>query len=462
MGNEKSSNLLTVITVSIAIFLTNMDISIVNIALPTLSKIYNVDTSEVSRVILMYLLSMVSFLLVCGKLSDIKGSERIFKYGFAVFTISSLLCSLAPNLHFLNIFRFAQGIGGAMLLATFGAIVVKYLPADKRGRAFGFIIVFGGVGYALGAPVGGLLIQYLSWRWIFLINIPIGIGAMFLANSVLNKKNPTTPLKNKFDILGALLSFVGLISFLYMLNSGKDAGWLSLKSVTLFFVSILCFILFIFQEKKFPSPIMDITVFRNKHLAFGLLTIIFAIMILGGMNFLFPFFFDFVRKLSPGQTGLLLMIFPLTTTLVSPVSGYFSDKKSPKLICCLAMIFLTISCILFFFFNIERTYYFIIFSFIIFGISVAMFSTSNTTLIMSHATAGNEGMLSASLSVFTKLGSAIGISFFEIIYSLKFTNKADFIVQTNKIVDGFRNAALFGVVVGILGVLAAIISKEKR
>ena len=132
---EKTRNILVIVTVALAIFVTNLDITIVNIALPTISKIFNTGTDEVSRIIVAYLLTLVGSLLVFGRLADQKGIEKIFLLGFITFTIASVLCALSPSINLLNIFRFLQGFGAAMLLATFGAIILKYLPPEKRGRA---------------------------------------------------------------------------------------------------------------------------------------------------------------------------------------------------------------------------------------------------------------------------------------------------------------------------------------
>ena len=464
---EKTQNILVIVTVALAIFVTNLDISIVNIALPTFTKVFDVGTGEVSRVIVAYLLALVGSLMIFGHLTDQKGMEKMFVIGFAVFTVASALCAISPSMDFLNIFRFVQGLGGAMLLSTFGAIILKYLPAKIRGRAFGFCTVFGGTGVAIGPPVGGFMVQYLSWHWIFVVNIPIGIFAIILARKVLNKPHikPENPGSSKFDFIGGLLSFAGLFILFYMLNTADNFGWLSMRNILMLAFSVVCFVLFIIREKRYPVPLIDLSVFKVKNLVLGFLALIFVTMILDGLTFLFPFFFELICNFEAGKTGLLMMIAPLAIILVSPVSGYFSDLKGPRFVGVIALIFLVITTVMVAWFNSATSYYFITAAFILFGIGLALFYTSNTTFIMNYAEKGREGMLSALLSVVTYLGSSLGIIAFEIVFSWRFDlSRSESLTEIPKhiVLNGYQNAMIIGVIIGIFGLVSIIAARDKR
>ncbi|MEI7725469.1 MAG: MFS transporter [Bacteroidota bacterium] len=462
---EEPRPALTIVVIAIAIFMTNLDTSIVNIALPEFTKIFHADTGEVSRVVLVYLLAMVSLLLVFGKVSDLKGSERIFTMGYAVFTLASVLCAFAPTLNFLILFRFFQGVGSAMFLATWGAVALKYIPSEMRGRAFGLITVFGGVGMAIGAPIGGLLIHYLSWKWIFLINLPIGIAAIVMIRYVLTKKHVPVDNHDRFDFPGAAFSVLGILSLFLVLNAGADFGWLSWKSIALFIFAFVFLILFYFREKRCASPLLNIHLLENKHVLFGYATAVIVVMILMGFNFLFPFFFDFVRHLDPAKTGFLLMTFPIVSILISPVSGYFCDKRSPRLVSLFALAFLIASTFIFVRFDLLTSYYLVIFSFLLFGVGLALFFTANTALVMSHATPGVEGMFTALLSAVTYLGASMGINFFEIFFSSGFPASTRSMAPENlppdMLITGFMHASVFGIILAFLGFIAVLISKEK-
>jgi EmrB/QacA subfamily drug resistance transporter len=462
---EKSRPALTIIAIAIAIFMTNLDTSIVNIALPEFTKIFHADTGEVSRIVLVYLLAMVSLLLVFGKVSDLKGSERIFTTGYVVFTLASGLCAFAPSLNLLIVFRFIQGVGGAMLLATWGAVAMKYLPAGMRGRAFGIVTVFGGIGMAIGAPVGGLLIHYLSWEWIFLINLPVGIAAIILIRFALNKKNVPAVGNDRFDFAGAAFSFAGILCLFLVLNTGADYGWLSWKSILLFIIAAGCLSLFYFREKRCISPLLNFRMLKNKHVLSGYTSTVIVVMILMGFNFLFPFYFDFVRHLDPEKTGFLLMTFPVVSILISPVSGYFCDKRSSRMVSMVALFFLIASSFLFATFGMMTSYYLVIASFLLFGVGLALFFTANTALVMSHATPGAEGMFTALLSAVTYLGAAFGINFFELIFSLGFPVTGRKLIPGNlppeMLTTGFLHASVFGIILAIFGLMAVLIYREK-
>ncbi len=463
MNKEKNRSILIVVTVALAIFVTNLDITIVNIAFPTMAKIFNTGTDEVSRIIVAYLLAMVGSLLVFGRLADQKGIEKVFVFGFITFTVASILCALSPNIDILNIFRFVQGLGGAMLLATFGSIILKYLPPEQRGRAFGYITVFGGIGVAVGPPVGGFLVQYLSWHWIFIVNVPIGIIGVILALRVLKNKH-VSETTTGFDIPGALLSFAGLFVLFYMMNTADNHGLLSLRNILLFAFSILCFVLFVIREKRYSSPLIDLSVFKLKSLVLGFFALIFVTMILDGLTFVFPFFFDIVCKLNSAETGLLLMIAPLAIILVSPVSGYFSDKRGPRFVGVVSLIFMVITTVMVVWFNASTSYFYMAVAFIAFGIGLALFYTSNTTFIMNYAEKGRESMLSALLSVVTYLGSAIGIIVFEIVFSRKFDiNQSESLSElpTKIVLSGYQNAMIMGIIISVLGLVAMIVARDK-
>lgn len=288
-------NVIIILITSLAMFMTNLDVSIVNIALPTLASNYGVSIASVSRIVLVYLLAIMSLLLVFGRLGDSRGAERVFTVGFIVFSLASLLCAFSWSINSLLVFRFIQGAGGAMVEATATALMLLYLPIEIRGRAFGINAVLGGVGFAAGAPVGGFLVQYLSWRWIFLVNIPVGLTVLVLAGMALQYRQKSERSAESFDILGAVLSFLGFGTLLYGLNFIQSAGISTAGLVMHLLPAIILLTTFLYYEKQAKLPLLDLSLFNNIHLSLGLAGYMAVVMVLNGFSFLFPFYFESVR-----------------------------------------------------------------------------------------------------------------------------------------------------------------------
>jgi EmrB/QacA subfamily drug resistance transporter len=434
---------------SLAFFVTNLDASIVNIALPTLSRQFGADTSRVSRVVLLYLIALCSLLLVAGRLADARGTRRVFLWGYALFAAASLACGLAPDLPLLDAFRFLQGAGGAALYATSTSLVVKNVGAASRGRALSLLPVFGGAGFALGAPLGGFLVALLGWRWVFFINVPLGLLGGLLAAAAL-KRDRAGGAPAAFDVPGALLSALGVVALVFGLNQGQELGWTSLPILAAFGAFVGCSGAFVARERHCAQPLVSPGLFGSRGLLLGLLAGLCVVMVLDGMNFLFPFFFDRIRGFAPDRTGLLLGTFPLVTLLASPLAGYLADRSGARWVCSASAALLVASSLLFVFFGPRTSVTYFLCAFVLFGTALASFLAANMSLIMSHAPAGEEGATSALLSVTQSLGSVLGVSLFETVYSLGLDygpGAEGGALAPEQLLAGFRHAGLLGVVV---------------
>ncbi|HOT77708.1 MAG TPA: MFS transporter, partial [Candidatus Wallbacteria bacterium] len=429
-------SLMIIFAVSVSVFMVNLDVSITNIAMPSLNAYFKVGTGDTAKIVLSYLLSLSGFLLVFGKLSDEFGSKNVFIPGVLIFKISSILCAFSDTLLFLIASRFLQGIGGAMIAATYGAIVMQYLPQNISGKAFGLITAAGGVGFALGAPIGGYIIERLNWQWIFIVNVPICLLTLIVSLYVFKARNDSAALDSQpviaqtssgaasqFDYPGALYCFVFLSAFIFAINQGKIDGWLSPHIVLCYVVFAVFLPLFILREKNAPRPLLDFSLLFNKSIMGGFIATLVVIMTLDGLSFLFPLFFETVKNMSPAQTGRLLMIFPLLTVVLSPLAGHLSDKKSPAVISRIALFLITVSAAMFCLFNQGTGFLMVNISLIIFGSGLALFFPSATALVMSHAPCGREGMAMALYSSVSNMGSILGISIFEWLFAV--SNPAD-------------------------------------
>ena len=255
-GGRKESYTLLILSISLAMFMSSLDGTIVNIALPAISESFHLSSTAVSWVATSYLLVLVGCVLVFGKISDVIGFKKVFLAGFFIFTLGSLFCgilpeyfggfpwlvtisSLDPNRTHVLVRRqaiFYGGVLGAllllvvlgvwMLMAIALAMVSAYIPMDQKGKAMSIIMIFASLGTALGPSIGGVLTQYLSWHWIFFINVPVGIIAILLGAKVIPASIPRAG-SAAFDRAGAALAFAGLASLVFVVSEGESLGWTS-------------------------------------------------------------------------------------------------------------------------------------------------------------------------------------------------------------------------------------------
>ena len=471
--NLKDIVIITIVAVSV--FMINLDVSITNIAMPTFNAEFKAGTGDTAKIVLAYLLSLSGFLLIFGKLSDGYGAENIFIPGILIFKVASICCAASQTLYFLTVSRFFQGIGGAMIAATYGAIVVRRLPAKISGKAFGLITAAGGAGFALGAPIGGYIIEKSSWHWIFIVNVPICLIA-FLAAVYIFRPDPAavckTPFENgngsaaplpAFDYPGAAYCFIFLAAFVYAVNQGKIDGWLSPGIMFSCLVFAVFLPLFIWREKNAAEPILDFSVLADRDLAGCFIATIAVVMTLDGLSFLFPLFFEIAKKMTPSETGRLLMIFPLLSLLLSPFAGHLCDKKGPALIARVSLFLITASGALFCLFDQAASFVIVNFALIIFGSGLALFFPSVTALVMSHAPAGREGIATALYSSVTNIGSILGISIFEWFFAV--SNSAGhsaYALTAAEVSKGFFAVAVLSTFLCAGGLIAIITSREKK
>ena len=333
---ETSKQRWVLISAAFAIFMSNLDISIVNISLPVISQHFNVSTSIVSRVVLIYFLVLTGFLLGFGKLGDIKGFKKVFVAGFVIFILGSFLCGISGNINQLIAFRVIQAIGGSILVALAPAIVSAFLPSHTRGKALGIIGTFGAFGITMGPAIGGFITSWLGWRWIFFVNVPIGIIAIFVGILTLPDKQAKSE-DSRFDFPGAVYIFCALMTLLYSLNMGQELGWLSSVILMNFLGSLIFFMLFIFREKRISYPIMNPDLFKNRNFSMGILSSLFVLMVLNGTVFIFPFYLEMARDLSINKAGLMLVIPSGVMIFMGPVAGGISDKIGSRWLCAVGM-----------------------------------------------------------------------------------------------------------------------------
>jgi EmrB/QacA subfamily drug resistance transporter len=394
--------------VSAGVFLATVDGSIVNIAVPRLKDIFNTDLAIVQWVVLAYLLTVTTLLLSIGRLADIIGKKSIYTIGFIIFTIGSALCAAANTVGWLIGFRILQAVGAAMVMSLGPAITTEAFPTSERGRALGIIGMAVSAGIITGPVIGGFLLKYYSWHWIFLVNIPVGIVGTIMAIRFV----PDIPPRGgqRFDIPGALTFFISLISLLLALTFGQQFGfttgwiWLLLATWLIFLV------LFLFIQWRSEQPMIDLRLFTEIDFSVGLITGFITFILIGGVLFLMPFYLIDIRGYDQFNAGQLLAVLPLSLGIVAPLAGWLSDRFGTRLITVIGLGVLVFAFSGVTQLGIETSSIGFVLTLLPIGIGMGIFQSPNNSAILGTVPPYRLGVASGLLAIARTLGQTTGIA----------------------------------------------------
>lgn len=308
-------------------FMSVLDSSIVNIAIPKLMAVFSVDSEDVQWILTSYTLAMGVVQTTTGYLASRFGVRKVYLMSLTVFTFGSGLCSLAWSNYSMVAFRVFQAIGAGMILPVSMSAVLSEFPVKERNLAMAIWGICIAVAPAIGPTLGGYLVDTWNWHSIFLINIPIGISDCVLAAALLKGGNT---IKSKFDIAGFLFCSTGLLCLLLALNKAIDKGWNSVYIVSLLYIAVTAFILFILIELNQKEPMLDLTLFNDWNFALGNIYTAFNYAILMGSIFLVPLFFENITGRTAMETGLLLLPASIVSAICMPLAGKIADKIGAK------------------------------------------------------------------------------------------------------------------------------------
>ncbi|MBN1347802.1 MFS transporter [candidate division KSB1 bacterium] len=394
--------------VGMGIFLATIDGSIVNVALPTLVREMDTQFAVVQWVVLSYLLTLATLMLSIGRLADIIGKKSIYASGFVVFTIGSLLCGFEKTIYWLIAFRVFQGVGAVMMIALGMGILTEAFPPKERGKALGTSGAIVSIGIILGPTLGGILIDALSWHWIFFVNIPVGIIGTIMVIKFVPR---TSPAKGqRFDFAGAVTLFISMLAFLLAFTFGQKFGFSDYKIIMLFSTWFLFFTLFLISQLKIKQPMIELGIFRNSLFSINLFTGFITFISSAGVVLLMPFYLENVLKYNPSHVGLLLAVVPISAGIFSPFSGMLSDRVGTRKIASAGLLILLIGYISLITLNEQTTALGYILRFLPVGIGIGVFQSPNNSAIMGVAPKEKLGIISSLLSTTRTLGQTSGIA----------------------------------------------------
>ncbi|KZV04677.1 MFS transporter [Lactiplantibacillus plantarum] len=373
---------LAMIVIGIFTIMANLDASIINIALPIMSKSLAVPISQITYTVMGYMVILSGLLVTFGKLGDIWGKGRIFTLGMYSFTIGSLMASVNFGFEFLLLARFVQAVGAAATLSNSYGLISELFDNHTRGTAMGINTMFISAGFVAGPALGGFLLQQFAWNAIFMINIPLGIIAIILGHLFL-PKNHGRQQATKLD--------------------GWGAG-------ILFIITLALTLYFIYLEKQRKNALLPLSIFKNRTFSLALLVGMLIPLINALFSFIFPLYLQDYLNWSVGTTGILMLIFPLIMAIAAPLGGWLSDLFSQQLVLLTGLVLIIITQIGFLFLDSHTSLTLIISLLISNGIGTGFFIAPNNTLLMSVVPQNQLGVAGSLQSLGNNIGNILGVA----------------------------------------------------
>ncbi len=377
-----------------------LDSTIVILAFPAIAGGLHSDITTTIWIILIYLLIIAVTTTPFGRIGDLYGRSRMFNAGFAIFTVGSVLCGIAPNIQSLILFRAVQAVGGSLLQSNSGAIIADVFPRNERGSAFGYNSLGWTAGAMIGIVLGGVITTFLGWEYIFFINVPIGIGAVILGIVYLKD---VERIKTKIDVAGIVL-LAGSLAFISFGAVDFAGQGLTVFNLGLMLVGAIMAPLFLLNEKRSASPMLDLTAFNNRVLKYSILAAFFMSLGYLSVVFLIIMYLQGVRGLSPFDASILLIPGYVVGSFLSPLMGKLSDRYGARIIASTGIVMLGFAILVYLTLGVNSPLYIVLVASAVSGFGTSMFYPANNSAVMASARSGSYGSISGLLRTLQNIG----------------------------------------------------------
>lgn len=386
----------------------NIDITAINIAVPVIASDFKARLSDMQWVINAYVLVSSMLAVLGGRLGDTYGHKKMFLYGIACFVLSSAGAGLSSNEALLIVFRTLQGISLGISYPLTIALTFESFPKSKQGFALSFIVGTMGVSLALGPPIGGLFVHYLSWRWIFFINVPLGL-LVFIITQIycVNKKAKE---KKYIDYKGSVFLVLGLLGVIYALNQVQNIGVSSPIFLGSFFLGIAFLIVLYFVAKKQSYPIIDFNFFKDRNFSLNNAIRMIVQLVFIPVLFFMPLYLQNIAGYSPLHSGVLLLFLTVIIGIISPIAGKWIDKVGDKTPNTLSMFLYTMACVFFFLLKENPRLSFLSIGLLFVGIATGITFVSTVTGSVAMMKQEDHGVGTGILFTVAWLGCALGVA----------------------------------------------------
>lgn len=452
--------------IALGVVMDGIDGSIVNVALPTMAAYFDTDTGTIAWVIITYLLMMAGLLLVFGKLADRGLAKKLFLLGFVIFTLGSAACGIAPTLDILLLARLVQGLGAAMIAAVAPLLCIRYLPKEMLGTALGVIAATASIGFAAGPAIGGILTQYLSWHWIFLVNIPIGIIGILFAVRVIPADEPEDHTES-FDYPGAVTLFGAMVFGTFVLEEVAARGITNPLILTCGALCLFCLGLFVVRELTTPEPFLNIRIFSKWQFTAVLIAYLLVNIIFMGIIYLLPFYLTMEMHFDLATSGLCLLIPPAVIAIISIPFGQWSDRHGRR-------VFAVAACGLFVLFGAIFTFLSpatgllpLLTGLTLMGVAFGIAAGPASSRIIETAPEGEQGSGSSLMVTTIYFGGVLGTAIYAMLFTFTTANAGGIVAFTDldsaTFLSGFHLTMAAGLVLSVIPlVLSAIVPDEEN
>jgi EmrB/QacA subfamily drug resistance transporter len=398
----------TLIAVCTGTFMLLLDITVVNVALPDIQHSLHASFSDLQWVIDAYSLTLAAFLLTAGVVGDMFGRREVFAIGLGVFSVSSLLCGLSTSPLMLNLSRGAQGVGGAIMFATSLALIAAAFQGKERGTAFGIYGAVVGGAVAIGPLIGGAITSGIGWRWIFFVNIPVGVVAISVTLlKITESKDPNT---RRIDWIGFVSFSVSLFLLVFALVRGNDKGWGSTFIVSMLIGAGVLMVVFLVAEWKQKEPMLDLRLFRRPAMVGVSITTFCIAASIFAMFLYLTLYIQDVLGFGPFAAGIRFLPLTMLAFIVAPIAGKLTTRIQSRFLMGTGMLLVAVGCLLMAFLKGDSQWTVLLPGFVVCGIGIGMTNPVIASASVSVVPPERSGMASGSSNTFRQVGIATGIA----------------------------------------------------
>ena len=456
----KTGIVLLLAVCAFAALMDGLDGSIVNVALPEMAVYFGADAGTIAWVAVSYFVVLAGLMIFFARIAKNGMIKKVFLIGLIVFTVSSLFCGISVNFQMLLAFRLVQGVGAAMMGAAAPMVCVKYLPASNLGLGMGVLTLGSSLGFALGPAVGGLITDLISWHWIFLINVPLGITVIPLLMKAIPKDEGYS---GSVDVAGAVLLFSAILCGILALERipySEDTVLVILSAV----MSVASLAAFIAVELRKKDPLLNLRIFKHWKFNSVLIAYTQGSIVYMGLLYLLPFYMVVCMGFSVSETGLFILISPLLTLLLCVPISRWSDRTERRAFAVASCVFMMVGCLIMALLSPQLMVLPLIGTMVCMGLMWALCGGPVASRIIENVKGESREMGSSVMHAFINLGCTIGTALFAMLFTIGSGSGNISITDLppDVFIDGFVFAAAAGTLLAAVAIVLSFIVKEPR